>query len=44
MGFEDKIVAKLNKEIGSNVDTLGKGKDLVEKYVIQLNCIEEKVK
>jgi hypothetical protein len=44
MGLEERIIAKLNAELGSNVDNLAKGKDLVNKYVAQLNKIEGKVR
>lgn len=44
MGIDDRIVAKLNAELGSNVENISKSKDLVNKYVNQLNSIEEKVK
>lgn len=44
MGIDDRIVAKLNAELGGNVDNLSRSKDLVNKFVDQLNCIEKKVK
>lgn len=44
MGIEDRIVAKLNAELGGSVDNISRSKDLVNKYVNQLNIIEEKVK
>lgn len=43
MGIDDRIVAKLNAELGGNVDNLSRSKDLVNKFVDQLNCIEKKV-
>lgn len=42
--MEDRVIAELNAELGSNVDNLSKSKSLVDKYVDQLNVIEEKVK
>lgn len=42
--MEERVLAELNAELGSNVDNLGKSKSLVDKYVNQLNIIEEKVK
>lgn len=42
--MEDRVIAELNAELGSNVDNLSKSKSLVDKYVDQLNGIEEKVK
>ena len=44
MGIDDRIVAKLNAELGGNVDNLSRSKDLVNKFADQLNCIEKKVK
>lgn len=44
MGIEDRIVAKLNAELGGSVDNLSRSKDLVNKYVNKLNTIEDKVK
>lgn len=44
MGIDDRIVAKLNAELGSNADNICRSKDLVNKFVNQLNKIEEKVK
>lgn len=44
MGIDDRIVAKLNAELGGNVDNLSRSKDLVNKFANQLNCIEKKVK
>lgn len=42
--MENRILAEFNTELGSNVDDLAKSKDLVNKYVEQLNAIEEKVR
>lgn len=42
--MEDRILAEFNAFYGSDVDNLSKSKDLVDKYVDQLNGIEEKVK
>lgn len=44
MGIDDRIVAKLNAELGANVENISRSKDLVNKFVDQLNVIEEKVK
>lgn len=44
MGIDDRIVAKLNVELGSNVDNISRSKDLVNKFVNRLNKIEEKVR
>jgi hypothetical protein len=43
MGIDDRIVAKLNADLGSNVDNISRSKDLVNKFVNRLNNIEEKV-
>lgn len=42
--MEDRIIAELNAELGSKIDNLARSQDLVDKYVDQLNSIEEKVK
>lgn len=41
--MEDRIIAEFNAFFGSDVENLSKSKDLVDKYVDQLNGIEEKV-
>lgn len=41
--MEDRIIAEFNTFYGSDVDNLSKSKGLVDKYVDQLNEIEEKV-
>lgn len=43
MGIDDRIVAKLNVELGSNVENISRSKDLVNKFVNRLNNIEAKV-
>lgn len=42
--MENRIIAQFNADLGSNIENLSKSKDLVDKYVTQLNVIEEKVK
>lgn len=42
--MEHRIVAEINAELGSKVENLSKSHALVDKYVTQLNAIEEKVK
>lgn len=42
--MEEKVIAELNAEFGCNLGDLSKSKILVDKYVNQLNAIEEKVK
>lgn len=42
--MEDRVIAELNAELGSNIANLSNSKSLVDKYVDQLNIIEEKVK
>lgn len=44
MGIEERVIAKLNAELGSKVENLSRSKELVNKYVEQLNNIEKKVK
>lgn len=44
MGIEERVIAKLNAELGGKVENLSRSKDLVNKYVEQLNNIEKKVK
>lgn len=44
MGKEERIIAKFNAELGGNVENLARSKELVNKYVNQLNNIERKVK
>lgn len=41
--MEDRVIAEINAELGCNVENLSKSKNLVDKYVNQLNAIEEKV-
>lgn len=41
--MEDRIIAELNAELGSKVEDLCKSRALRDKYVDQLNVIEEKV-
>jgi len=43
MGIEERVVAKLNAELGGKVENLPRSKELVNKYVDQLNNIEKKV-
>lgn len=43
MGVEERIIAKINAELGSNVDDLSRSKDLVNGFVNKINLIEEKV-
>lgn len=43
MGIEERVIAKLNAELGGKVENLSKSKDLVNKYVDNLNNIERKV-
>ena len=42
--MEDRVIAELNAELGDNIKNLSKSNDLVDKYVNQLNAIEDKVK
>lgn len=42
--MEDRIIAELNAELGSKVDNLARSQGLVDKYVEQLNSIEQKVR
>jgi hypothetical protein len=42
--MEHRIIAEINAELGSKVENLSKSHALVDKYVAQLNEIEEKVR
>jgi hypothetical protein len=42
--MEDRVIAEFNAVFGSKVENLTKSQGLVDKYVNQLNGIEEKVK
>lgn len=42
--MENRVIAEFNAVFGSKVENLAKSKDLVNKYVDQLNAIEEKVR
>jgi hypothetical protein len=42
--MEHRIIAEINAELGSKVENLSKSHALVDKYVTQLNEIEEKVR
>lgn len=43
MGVEERVISKLNTELGGNIENLSKSKDLVNKYAEQLNNLERKV-
>lgn len=42
--MEDRIIAELNSVFGSKVENLSKSHALVDKYVSEMNAIEEKVR
>ncbi|CAG9801047.1 unnamed protein product [Chironomus riparius] len=43
MGIEERVIAKLNAELAGKVESLPRSKELVNKYVDQLNNIEKKL-
>lgn len=43
MSLEDIIVQRLNAEFGDKVENLSKSKNLVDKYLKQLDDINDKV-
>ena len=44
MSLEERVIRRLNQELGSDIENLHKSKDLVEKFNIDLDNIEIKVK
>lgn len=42
--MENRIIAEFNAEFGSKVENISKSHSLVDKYVSQINAIEEKVR
>lgn len=43
MGIEDKIISKLNVELGGKIENLSRSKALVDRFVGEINTIEKKV-
>ncbi|KAG5676779.1 hypothetical protein PVAND_006588 [Polypedilum vanderplanki] len=43
MGIEDKIINKINLQIGANIQNLCKSKELVNSFVEDINAIERKL-
>jgi hypothetical protein len=43
MGIEDRIVNRINSQLGGRVEDLHKSKELVNKFVEEINSTERKV-
>lgn len=44
MSLEDILIQRLNAELGDKVENLSKSKNLVDKYLKQLDDINDKVR